>query len=193
MADEDFSGGITSPGGFAFGVQGWRWGEPKVKGITFFLDNTALVSDQYGRPIKGSVIDGKEVKFAMSPPPGEIPDGADIEVDPTVRQSEIDARKSYASHAKVVEALESERIEWMKLPMAGWPQLPYDKLKQLLRVPRTPLEELEKIRDSNMRRDALRMWYERRAEREAAQRQFEAEAEKIRQEAQERAEAAVKK
>ena len=68
--------GVTSPGGFVFGVSGWTWGEPRPKSITFFLDNTAKVSDQHGRPIKGTVVDNKEVRFAAGPPSNDDPPGS---------------------------------------------------------------------------------------------------------------------
>lgn len=149
MADntEDFVGQIQSPGGFIFGVQGWTWGEPRPKTITFFLDGTAMVCDQHGRPIRGTVVDNKEVKFALTPPKA---DGSDALLRATV----------FASHARVIAALEVERYDWRTLRCAGWPQLPYDKLKEMKELPPTPAEELHKIRDPNLRRDALRMRYE---------------------------------
>ncbi len=133
--------GVTSPGGFVFGVQGWSWGEPRPKSITFFLDGTAKVSDQHGRPIKGCVVDNKEVRFASGPPsPDDAPD----------------ARKGLATHAQVIAALALERVDWKTLTWAGWPQLPYAELKTLISLPPTPIEELRKIRDSSLRKDALR-------------------------------------
>ncbi|MDE2237968.1 MAG: hypothetical protein KGK30_08780, partial [Elusimicrobia bacterium] len=39
---------------------------------------------------------------------------------------------------------------------SGWPQLPYDELIKLPELPPTPIEELRKIRDPQMRKDALR-------------------------------------
>src|SRR5271154_6184694 len=61
---------FVSPGGFAFGVTGWSWGEQRPRSITFFLDGTAKVCDQHGRPIKGTTKDNKEVFFATSAPDG---------------------------------------------------------------------------------------------------------------------------
>lgn len=60
------------------------------------------------------------------------------------------------SHASVIAALTKERIDWTKLACAGWPQIPYAELMKLNELPPTPLEELRKIRDPEMRRDALK-------------------------------------
>lgn len=151
MADnrntEDPSG-LVSPGGFVFGVQGWNWGEPKPRSITFFLDGTAKVSDQWGRPIKGAVDPhtNKEVRFAQTPPSND---------------DTLVSRKELATHAQVLDALEAEKIDWWKLACSGFPQLPYERLqalrkKGLFAIPPTPIEELRKIRDSALRKDALR-------------------------------------
>ena len=56
----------------------------------------------------------------------------------------------------VVAALAEERVDWRTLVCAGWPQLPYTVLKELSELPPTPLEELRKIRDPALRKDALR-------------------------------------
>ena len=134
-------GEFQSPGGFVFGVQGWTWGDPRPKSITFFLDGTAKVSDQHGRPIKGTVVDNKEVRFAQGPPKNDdMPN----------------TRAHLASHAQVVAALTAERVDWRTLVCAGWPQLPYAELEKMPELPPTPLEELRKIRDPMLRRDALR-------------------------------------
>lgn len=142
MADHQDTYGMTSPGGFMFGVQGWTWGEPRPRSITFFLDNTARVSDQHGRPIRGSVIDNKEFRFAAGPPPNDMIPGS---------------RNHLATHAQVIAALAADRIDWLKLSRAGWPQLTYDELKKLPELPPTPLEELKKIKDPALRKDALRI------------------------------------
>ena len=155
MAQED-AYGATSPGGFIFGVQGWHWGEPRPVAITFFLDNTAKVSDQHGRPIKGCVIDNKEVKFASSAP---SPDDAPS------------ARAGFATHLQVITALLAERVDWQKVRYAGWPQIPYDMLKTLPELPPTPIEELRKIKDPALRKDALRA---RREVDEARAKEFQA-------------------
>ncbi len=131
-----------SPGGFVFGPQGWSWGAPIPRTITFFLDNTAKVSDQFGRPIKGVLLStNKPVLFAPGPPDIDKPD---------------DSRKAYASHQEVIEALEHERIDWKKLTHAGFPQLPYEMLKLLPALPPTPIKELRKITNPELRRAALR-------------------------------------
>ena len=143
MAEHQFSGEFQSPGGFVFGVQGWMWGEPRPTSITFFLDNTAKVSDQHGRPIRGVVTpDSKEVRFAHAPPSDD---------------QAPDARAGLATHAQIIAALALERVDWQKLSWAGWPQLPYDELKGLPRLPPTPLEELRKIVDPSLRKDAMRV------------------------------------
>lgn len=140
--DQDYYG-VTSPGGFIFGVQGWTWGEPRPRTITFFLDGTVKVCDQHGRPIKGCVVDGgKQVKFALTAPSHDDP--------PT-------GRTGYATHAQVVAALAAERIDWRTLTWSGWPQLPYDDLKQVPALPPTPIEELRKIKDPALRKDSLRV------------------------------------
>jgi hypothetical protein len=154
--------GDVSPGGYVltgsqgsvFGLQGWIWPEPRAKAITFFLDGTVKVSDQFGRPIKGIVLESadgnhsaqnREVRFAQGPPSADDPP---------------DARKSLATHAQAIAALDAERVDWCKLSWAGWPQLPYAELKALAdtgRLPPTPLEELRKIPNQSLRRDALRI------------------------------------
>lgn len=141
MADPQFSGEFQSPGGFVFGVQGWTWGEPRPKSITFFLDNTAKVCDQHGRPIRGTVVDSREVRFATTAPGNNDPPSA---------------RAGLATHAQVIAALAAERVDWRSLTCAGWPQLPYEQLRGLPELPPTPLEELRKIVDTDLRKDALR-------------------------------------
>lgn len=141
MTEQQASGEFRSPGGFVFGVQGWHWGQPQPKSITFFLDNTAKVSDQHGRPIRGTVVDNKEVLFAQGPPKNDDPPGA---------------RAKLATHAQVIAALAQERIDWRTLACAGWPQLSYKELMELPDLPPTPEEELKKIRDPKLRAEALR-------------------------------------
>lgn len=128
MLPEQQKQAFESPGGFIFGVQGWTWGDQRPTSITFFLDGTAKVSDQHGRPIKGVVgKDGSPVYFER------------------------------CTHARVVEALAEERVDWKTLTRAGWPQLRYDVLKELKDLPPTPIEELRKIKDNDLRKDALRI------------------------------------
>lgn len=142
MATQDDPYGLRSPGGFVFGIAGWHWGEPRPTSITFFLDGTCRVSDQWGRPIKGAVINNKEVKFAQGPPSNDdVPD----------------ARKGLATHMQTIAALNAEGIDWLKLTCAGWPQIPYEMLRKLPVTPPTPIEELIKIKDPALRKDAVRM------------------------------------
>ena len=123
----DQVGSFESPGGFVFGVQGWTWGEQRPVSITFQLNGVAKVCDQHGRPIKGTVKDGKPVYFERS------------------------------THAQTITALTEEHIDWTKLSCAGWPQLPYEDLAKLKELPPTPIEELAKIPDPKLRKDALRI------------------------------------
>jgi hypothetical protein len=197
-AQGGYPGGLqTSPGGFEFGVQGWNWPEPQPRGITFYLDGTASVFDQFGRAIRGAMMpDGREVRFATCPPPAqfnasenkvlEALEGGPPITDPRVLLD----RKSFATHAQVVKALAEERIDWWTLQVSGWPQLPYEDLKKAPRLMLSPLEELEKIRDPQLRRDALRVYYEYRAERDLEVRRLEEEAERVREQARQEADAA---
>lgn len=59
-------------------------------------------------------------------------------------------------HSEVVEKLKELGTDWQRLNSAGWPQLPYDQLKELSFVPVTPLDELLKIKDKERRADAVR-------------------------------------
>jgi hypothetical protein len=135
-SNDNLTGEFQSPGGFIFGVQGWTWGEQRPTAITFMLDGKVKVSDQHGRPIKGTVKDNKPIYFDR------------------------------CTHAQVVEALAAERIEWTGLVCAGWPQLPYEQLKGMKELPPTPVEELRKIKDPALRKDALRIRREVDAARE---------------------------
>ena len=138
-------GEFQSPGGFVFGVQGFTWGEPRPTAITFFLDGSAKVSDQHGRPIRGALVDGKKIMFADSAPEND-------------QSGKITPRPQFATHAQVIAALSSERVDWKTLACAGWPQLPYAELVKLNgQLPPTPPEELAKIRDLQLRKDALKV------------------------------------
>lgn len=180
-------GSATSPGGFSFGVQGFQYGEPRPCAITFFLDGSAMVTDQYGRPIRRAVTpEGLELRFADAAPDAHE-DGA------------IVPRPQFATHKQTLDALAAERIDWLaysvtykdrsgqrrvltglqhkqaherkaklsadgntsvvvarSIACAGWPQLPYDDLRKMPELPTTPVEELLKIRDPMLRKDALR-------------------------------------
>lgn len=177
----------VSPGGFEFGIQGFTYGPPVPKAITFFLDGSAFVADQYGRFIKGvQTPEGKVVLFADTPPEAS-------------REGRITPRPQFATHAQVVDALLAEGINWLTYEVrwrgrdnrtnvrsnlsmdeavkqqtrllqeghhqtvvcrtvvcAGWPQLPYDQLKKMAEIPPTPVDDLKKILDPNLRKDALR-------------------------------------
>lgn len=175
-------GMTVSPGGFEFGIQGWNWGTPRIKSVTFFIDNTAMVSDQHGRPVRG-IYDEKTNEnylFAMTPPHGDA-------------QRANEPRAKYATHQQVVDILLSDlNIDLIKeindagemcvackgegkrgdsqwcqmcnrtgkkqvIACAGWPQLPYEQLKKIKKLPPTPEDELERILDSKLREDALKM------------------------------------
>jgi hypothetical protein len=169
-----------SPGGFEFGIQGYSYGAPVPSSVTFFLDNTAMVCDQYGRAIRGVVMDGgKVVEFAMSPPEGIRADG------------EVTPRPQFATHADVVAGLLGERVDVLYemdhaedacvkckgkkvlsvggrcpacrgtgfrygMSVAGWPQLTYDQLKKIKRLPATPVDDLVRIGDLDKREGAIR-------------------------------------
>lgn len=139
---DDFSGQFRSPGGFIFGVQGWMWGPPRPSCITFFIDNTAKVCDQYGRPIRGAIIGNKEIRFAINPPNPE---------------DNLVERRKLATHVQVIEALAAEQVNWQTLTYAGFPQLPYADLKKVKQLPPTPIEDLLKIANPILRRDAVKM------------------------------------
>lgn len=160
-SDQFHNGTVRSPGGFEFGVSGWTPGAPIPKSITFFLDGSATVADQYGRPIKCSVMGDREIRFADRPPNGNH-DGA------------VSPRPQFATHLQVIEALLAEGVNWLayqvrwisksnrpsvrnnltleaatklqgtltsegninvvvmrEIVCAGWPQLTYDELKKL--------------------------------------------------------------
>lgn len=143
-------GSVTSPGGFVFGVQGWTWGEPRPQTITFFLDGTAKVCDQHGRPIRGSAKDGKEVWFAQHAPKEDEQPDAEGNLPPS--------RRKLGTHKQVIDALTSDGHNWRSCAWAGWPQLPYEQLKEIKNIlPSTPIEELRKIRNENLRKDALKI------------------------------------
>lgn len=185
-----------SPGGFEFGIQGWNWAPPVPRAITFFLDNTCVVSDQYGRCMKGCRLEnGQLMRFADRAPE-----------DRTRQGGGIAPRPQFATHAQTIEALLGERIDvieeinrygepcrackgnkvvgnkWCQtcfhrdsgestgmapaITYVGWPQLPYDTLKRLKRLPQTPESELKKILDPELRKVALRLRREADAERE---------------------------
>ena len=93
--------------------------------------------------------------------PGESkPTGITFFTDGTVRVTDqfgnpIDDFRG-KSHVAAIGALTDNRIDWQKLDTAGWPQIPYAELKKLPNLPDTPAEELRKIKDPALRKDALR-------------------------------------
>lgn len=66
-------------------------------------------------------------------------------------------REYSKSHGEAIAALKDAGIDWQRLDAAGWPQLPYDELKELVVVPPTPLDELAKIRNKALRLDAMKL------------------------------------
>lgn len=181
------NGGMpVSPGGFEFGLQGWSWPEPVPCGITFFLNNTVMVTDQFGRAIRGAEVDGKRVFFAVSAPRADDPEPGFVRA-PSPSGSGV-VRMRLATHAEAVAALEAERVDWVGLNRAGWPQLDYASLKKLPGLPAWPFDAEHNpatgltpgrtcncvvcaVRDPEVRKAALRA----RAEaEEAAAREMEA-------------------
>ena len=61
------------------------------------------------------------------------------------------------SHSQTIAKLADAGFDWQKLDSAGWPQLPYDELKALAFLPATPLDELAKIKNRELRIDAMRI------------------------------------
>lgn len=145
--------GFKSPGGFVFGVTGWNWGDQIPRSITFFLDNTCKISDQWGRPIKGGEKDGKIILFAPAPPTQDDLPGS---------------RSKYATHKEVVDYLMSDlHLDWRKLVWAGFPQLPYEELKKTNGL-LWPFDDSHRtdgkcscahccIKETSVRKDALRL------------------------------------
>lgn len=179
MPFESLSGGgssMMSPGGFEFGVQGWIWGEPNPKSITFFLDGSVMVCDQHGRPIKGVVSEsGEALYFATTPPPATTDNSMPYEkrfhVDNMDRNGKHVQKYPLATHVQVVAALVLERIDWMKLNRAGTPQLPYDELKKVPNLPLLSDEEVRRIPDRSLRSDLMKL---RREQAEIRSKELEA-------------------
>lgn len=161
-------GMTVSPGGFEFGVQGWSYGEPRPKTITFFLDGTAMVCDQHGRPIRAALLEKegeqpRELLFAVKSPQQDDKPGA---------------REKLSTHQQVVEALQAEAVDWKRLTCAGWPQLSYTLLKELPALPPWPFSKTHdpasapcrcvrcSIRDPKLRADSLRAYQEQSEELE---------------------------
>lgn len=60
------------------------------------------------------------------------------------------------SHKEVIVKLEDAGVDWQKLDWAGWPQLEYSELKELGVTLVTPLDELVKIKDKELRTNAIK-------------------------------------
>ncbi len=177
----------TSPGGFVFGLQGFTWGRQEPKSLTFFLNNTCMVCDQWGRPIKGASVDGKEVWFAPRPP---------IQDDPIPGHIIHNrAKVRLATHAEAIAALAYERIDWQTLTCAGFPQLPYAELKKIKVMPFWPFSPTHdpaptagvfctcvrcSITDPSIRKDAMRLYAEGKEAREAEMRDVDEDIKKAR-------------
>lgn len=155
QAQDGHPGGLArSPGGFEFGLQGWQWPAPVPVSITFFLDGSAMVADQFGRPIKGAEVDGKQFYFACTAPDAN----RDAPTPYEQRTVEVNKRRvPLATHAQVIECLAAERIDWLKLTRAGTPQLPYDVLRKVPDLPMVEVAELRRIPNEALRKDVLRV------------------------------------
>lgn len=132
MAHQEDIYNLPSPSGHIFGVQGFTYGVAVPKCITFFLDNTAKVCDQHGRPMRGTMVDNKKVEFAQGPPQADDKPGA---------------RSHLATHKQVIAALLYEKVDWQTLEMAGWPQLTYDELKEMKKFPAWPFDSTHSVRE----------------------------------------------
>lgn len=140
---DSLSGMMRSQGGFVFGIEGWNPGPPRPVSITFFLDNTALVCDHVGRAIIGASLDGKEVRFADSPPNAN-------------RAGTYARRPQFATHAEVIAALAAEGVDWRELSWAGTPQLSLDELRTVRdelqrRLNESCIEDAEKRREAHLK------------------------------------------
>lgn len=176
MADnQNYAGELVSPAGFAFGVQGWSWGQQRPSAITFFLNGVARVSDQHGRPIRGTVKeDGTPIYFVkcnhMQVVEALLAERVDVVAEMnrvgspcprckgTRREGERWCLVCY--HEASGESTGTVRT----IDVSGWPQLPYALLSKIKVLPPTPLEELRKIKDPELRRDALKARREADAE-----------------------------
>jgi hypothetical protein len=192
--DEMHFGEFESPKGFVFGIQGFKYSDPIVRTVTWFIDNTALVADQYGRCIKGILTkDAHEILFAPSAPDATMPSGAGIDLPKSpfhAGRRPPPPEKRYATHLEVYDALIAEGVDIRKLSVCGWPQLPYDllvELKDLL--PPVPIEQLHTIKAPELRKDALRMRLEMDTRRDEQRAREEMEAQRELEEALELAKA----
>jgi hypothetical protein len=168
--ERDYVGEYTSPGGFVFGVQGWTWGDQRAESITFLINGTARICDQHGRLFKvlqrqdGTVLDLGQMTH--------------VQIIEVLAEERINLVEEMNKHGKPCPRCKGTKLEsggsrpcqacYHKnsntstglarcLTVAGWPQVPYDMLKKIVNLPPTPIEELRKIRDPQLRKDALRM------------------------------------
>lgn len=80
-------------------------------------------------------------------------------IDGTTKVSDHhgNAIQDYAgTHKEVIVKLREHGLDWQKLDSAGWPQIPYTELKELISAPQTPLDELVKIKNRELRMDAIK-------------------------------------
>lgn len=61
------------------------------------------------------------------------------------------------THKEVITKLKESGLDWQKLNSAGWPQIPYAELKSLSQLPITPIDELAKIKNKELRHDAMKI------------------------------------
>ena len=128
-----------------FGIQGFSYANPIPHGITFMLDDTTVVYDQYGRVCTGKAIPGDK-----------------------------DRKCEYeGTHKEVIERLRANGIDWQNLSWAGFPQLPYSDLKKLKHIPQELSEDdWKKVPHGTIRKDMKRAaaeWKEDRKKEELLQ------------------------
>ncbi len=121
---------IASASGIPFGIEGFDYGETRVRSVTFMLNGNTRVCDHRGNEVR-------EMRGT---------------------HAEVIARLKEAGYEWY---LDENRALWLKhgkdaICTAGFPQLPYDELKELPAIPVTPLDELMKIRDKLLRVDAMK-------------------------------------
>jgi hypothetical protein len=136
--------------------------------VTFFLNGSAKVSDQHGRPIKGFVSkEGNPIYFDrcthQQVVEGLAGEGIDViaEMNKTgtpckVCKGNRTANNKWCQACYHKDSGESTGLS-STLKCAGWPQLRYDMLKKIKELPPTPIEELRKIKDPDLRKDALKI------------------------------------
>lgn len=171
VQEENLANDMVSPGGNVFGIQGWSWGEQRPTHITFLTNGTCRVIDQHGRLIRGVVLgDGVPIYFDRASHAQVVKALLD---DQTLRIDVIHEMNETGQPCQRCKGtgLSGERPCnecWHKptgrctgikktITCVGWPQLPYEQLKLLNELPPTPITELYKIKNTPMRKDALRI------------------------------------